>query len=97
MDELTKELQTFLVRMRYQPESVSHTITHNMEHLVRLLDADDEEAVLHYFGILGYEQLSLNEIAQERKLSPEDMMALVDRLLRRLAITPEWQMMKQAL
>ena len=97
MDELTKELQTFLVRMRYQPESVSPTITHNMEHLVRLLDADDEEAVLHYFGILGYEQLSLNEIAQERKLPPEDMMALIDRLLRRLAITPEWQMMKQAL
>ena len=97
MDELTKELQTFLVRMRYQPESVSLTIAHNMENIVRLLDADDEEAVLHYFGILGYEQLSLNEIAQERKLPPEDMMALIDRLLRRLAITPEWQMMKQAL
>ena len=93
MDELTKELQSFLVRLHYQPEGVSH----QMEHLVCLLEPEDEEALLHYFGILGHEQLSLAEIAHENSLEPEAMMERIDNSLRRLAVTPEWQMMKQAM
>ncbi|MBR1463586.1 MAG: hypothetical protein IJ604_09480 [Prevotella sp.] len=94
MDTLTKELQAFLVMMHYQPDRISHQMEHYMEHLLHLLPPDDEEAVLHYFGILGHEQLSLNELAQERSLSPEDMMQQIDQHLRRLAVTPEWQMLK---
>lgn len=97
MDELTKELQSFLVRLHYQPEGVSHQMEHYLEHLVCLLEPEDEEALLHYFGILGHEQLSLAEIAHKNSLGPEAMMERIDNSLRRLAVTPEWQMMKQAM
>ena len=97
MDELTKELQSFLVRLHYQPEGVSHQMEHYLEHLVCLLEPEDEEALLHYFGILGHEQLSLAEIAHENSLEPEAMMERIDNSRRRLAVTPEWQMMKQAM
>lgn len=95
MDELIKELQTFLVRLHYEPECISHKVVHYMEHLTHLLSVQDEESLLHYFGILGHEQKSLDELAQERQLSPEDMIAQIDKCLRKLAITPEWQMIKQ--
>ena len=95
MDELTRELQTFLVQLHYHPDGVSHQVEHYIEHLARLLPVDDEETVLHYFGILGHEQLSLGELARERRLAPEQMMQRIDECLRRLAVTPEWQMIKQ--
>lgn len=94
MDRLTKELQAFLVKMHYEPEAISHQMEHYMEHLFHLLPPDEEEAVLHYFGVLGHEQQSLNELACVYNLSPEDMMQQIDSHLRRLAVTPEWQMMK---
>ena len=74
MDTLTKELQTFLVRLSYQPETVSHQTEHYLEHLFHLLPADEEEAVLHYFGVLGHRQEPLAQLARERNLSSEAMM-----------------------
>ena len=94
MDALTKELQSFLVRLSYDPDLVSHQTEHYLEHLFHLLPVDDEEAVLHYFGVLGHEQTALDELAQERGLSPETMMSKIDESLRKLAVTPEWQMLK---
>lgn len=95
MDGLTKELQSFLVRMHYAPDCVSSKTAHYMEHLFRLLETDDEEAVLHYFGILGHEQKSLEEIARERVMTQEKAIELIDKCLHRLAVTPEWQIIKQ--
>ena len=97
MDEITKELQSFLVKLHYNPDSVSDKMEHYLEHLVRLLMPEEEEALLHYFGILGHEQMGLDEIARQRKLSPEVMMTHIDESLRKLAITPEWQMMRSVL
>ncbi|MGN1375857.1 MAG: hypothetical protein ACI4V5_04800 [Prevotella sp.] len=95
MDRLTKELQSFLVTMRMYPQSISHQVAHNIEHLFHLLSADNENDVLHYFGILGYEQLSLSEIASLRGISEENMIQIIDKCLRQLAITPEWQIIRQ--
>lgn len=97
MDEITKELQSFLVRLHYNPDSVSDKMEHYLEHLIRLLMPNEEEALLHYFGILEHEQYSLDEIARQQKLSPEVMMTKIDESLRKLAITPEWQMMRSAI
>lgn len=96
MDEITKELRSFLVKMRYEPESVSDKMAHYLEHLFHLLEVDDEEAVLSYFGILGREQKSLKDIAKEKRVTPQEAIDTIDACLRRLAITPEWQMLKKA-
>jgi len=95
MDGLTKELQSFLVKMRYTPECADDKVEHYMEHLFHLLETDDEEAVLHYFGILGHEQKSLAEIAKERGMTQEKAMERIDTCLHRIAVTPEWQIIKQ--
>ena len=39
--------------------------------------------------------MSLDEIAHSRGMSAEDRMAAIDRCIRRIAVTPEWQMIKQ--
>lgn len=93
MDKTEKELQSFLVLMGYT-SAVPHDIEHRMEHLLHLLDSEDEDAVISYYGIFGRDRLSLDEIARRRGLSPEDMMARIDSCIRRIAVSPEWQMMR---
>lgn len=95
MDELTKELQTFLVRISYDPETISHETTHYMEHIMHLLPLNEEEEVLHYFGILGHRRISLAELAKERGMEQEALLERIDRNLRKLAVTPEWQIIRQ--
>ena len=97
MDALTCSLHSFLVRVGLNPTSLSPQMEHYLEHLLYLLPPEEEEAVTHYYGLFGSERKSLQEIAKELKLSQEDTMERIDQCVRRLAVTPEWQMMKQTL
>ncbi len=97
MDALSASLNTFLVRLGMNPETVHHETVHYMEHLLRLLGAADEQALTDYYGLFGAQRRSLGEIAQSRSLSPEDMMALIDNCVRRLAVTPEWQVIREGM
>ena len=78
--------------MAYQ--GAPHEQEHQMEHLLALLDPDDEELILHYYGLFGHERRSLDALADERHEQPDATLAAVSRLLRRIAVTPEWQMIK---
>ncbi len=97
MEAITKDFQQFLLQLRYSPDSVSHTMQHYCEHLLHLLSVDDERLLCRYFGIFGHAQESLGTMAKERSEVPEACMEHIDSLLHRLAITPEWQLMQQAL
>ena len=77
--------------------SLSPQMEHYLEHLLYLLPPEEEEAVTHYYGLFGSERKSLQEIAAELELSQEDTMERIDQCVRKLAVTPEWQMMKQIL
>ena len=92
---LSRELHSFLVRIGMDPKSITPQMEHYLEHLLYLLPPEEEEAVTHYYGLFGCERKSLMEIAKELKLSQEDAMAKIDQCVRRLAVTPEWQMIKQ--
>lgn len=92
-----KSISRFLVRLGYFPNEVSEQMEHYMMHLLHLLTIEDEDALISYFGLFGHERLSLDEIAESRKISPEDMMEVIDKCLRKLEVTPEWQMMKQTI
>jgi len=92
-----KSISQFLVRLGYSPNEVSGQTAHYTMHLLHLLTVEDEEALISYFGLFGHDRLSLDEIAERREMSPEDMMAVIDKCLRKLEITPEWQMMKQTI
>ena len=95
MDELTRSLHSFLVRIGLNPMSISPRTEHYLEHLLYLLPPEDEEAVTHYYGLFGSERKSLQEIAKELGLSQEAAMERIDNCIRKLAITPEWQMIRQ--
>ena len=97
MDSLTRQLHSFLVRVGLNPTSLSPQMEHYLEHLLYLLPPEDEKAVTYYYGLFGAERKSLQEIAAELELSQEDAMERIDQCVRKLAVTPEWQMMKQIL
>jgi len=90
-DSLTKELERLLVRWHYEPTLLPHQLEHYIEHVFSLLPDADREAVLSYYGVLGREQLSLHEIAAAHSLPDEEMLSRIDRSVRRIAVTPEWQ------
>ena len=96
-DNLTKELHSYLVRIGINPISVTPQMEHYLEHLLYLLPPEEEEAVTHYYGLFGCERKSLQEIAKELKMSQEDAMTRIDQCVRKLAVTPEWQMLKQTI
>ena len=95
MDRLTRQLHSFLVRVGLEPTSLSPQMEHYLEHLLYLLLPEEEEAVTHYYGLFGCERKSLQEISRELEMSQEDAMERIDQCVRKLAVTPEWQMLKQ--
>jgi DNA-directed RNA polymerase sigma subunit (sigma70/sigma32) len=95
MDNITRELHSFLVRVGLNPTSLSHQMEHYLEHLLFLLPPEEEKAVTQYYGLFGTDRKSLKEIASEWQVSQEDAMERIDRCVRKLAVTPEWQMLKQ--
>ena len=97
MDSLTRSLHSFLVRVGLNPTSLSPQMEHYLEHLLYLLPPEEEEAVTHYYGLFGAQRLSLQEIAKILELSQEDAMERIDQCVRKLAVTPEWQMLNQIL
>ena len=97
MDSLTRSLHSFLVRVGLNPMSLSPQMEHYLEHLLYLLPPEEEEAVTHYYGLFGAQRLSLQEIAKELESSQEDAMERIDQCVRKLAVTPEWQMLNQIL
>ena len=97
MDSLTRSLHSFLVRVGLNPTSLSPQMEHYLEHLLYLLPPEEEEAVTHYYGLFGAQRLSLQEIAKELESSQEDAMERIDQCVRKLAVTPEWQMLNHIL
>ena len=94
-DNLSRELHSYLVRIGLNPASLSPQMEHYLEHLLYLLPPEEEEAVTHYYGLFGAERKSLQEIAKVLELSEENAMERIDQCIRKLAVTPEWQMIKQ--
>ena len=95
MDALSQSLHSYLVKLAY--EGATHEQEHQMEHLLALLFPEDEQAVVSYYGLFDEPRLSLDEIARMRGETPEETMAAIDRCIRKIAVTPEWQTVKDNL
>ena len=97
MDNLSRSLHSFLVRIGISPTSITPQMEHYVEHLLYLLPPEEEEAVSHYYGLFGCERKSLQEIAKELDSSQEETMERIDNCIRKLAVTPEWQMLQKTI
>ena len=97
MDNLSRSLHSFLVRIGISPTSITPQMEHYVEHLLYLLPPEEEVAVTHYYGLFGCERRSLKEIAHELDVAQEEAMERIDNCIRKLAVTPEWQMLQQTI
>lgn len=95
MDTLSKELQDFLIRLGKDPHCVSEKIEHYIEHIMHLIYADDEAVIQEYYGLFGSEVKPIEDIAKEHNVSTETMRKIIEANVRRMAVSPEWQMVKQ--
>lgn len=95
MDALSSELHSFLIRLGKEPNCVSEKVEHYIKHLLRLLYPDEEQVLIELYGLFGTPVSTLETLAHERNLSPEQLRQAVEACLRKIAVTPEWQMIKQ--
>ncbi|CCY84227.1 putative uncharacterized protein [Prevotella sp. CAG:1185] len=95
MDALSQELQDFLIRLGKEPNCVSEKIEHYVKHIMHLIYADDETMLQQYYGLFGNDVKPLEDIAKEHSVSTETMRKIIEANVRRMAVSPEWQMVKQ--
>ena len=97
MDKLSDELNRFLVNLGKAPERIDKKTTHHMEHIISLLTTENETVLKEYYGLFGVKRYTTEEIARIHGLSPEDVENIIKNGVRKLAVTPEWQMVKQTI
>lgn len=95
MDTLSNELHGFLIRLGQRPDSVSEKMEHYVKHLLRLLYPDEERVLTEYYGLFGCDVKKLEDLAHERGLTCEQIAVVIKSSLRKIAVSPEWQMIKQ--
>lgn len=95
MDALSSELQDFLIRLGREPNCVSGKVEHYIHHLLQLLYPDDEQLLKEYYGLFGTPVRRLEDLARGRGVSTDRLTQVIENSLRKIAVSPEWQMLKQ--
>lgn len=95
MDNVSRSLSDFLISLHQHPDSVSEKMAHYVKHILFLLPLEDERIIFSYYGIFGQPMVSLSMLASQYGIDISGMQARIDQNLHHLAITPEWQMMRQ--
>lgn len=94
MDAYSEELDAYLRRLSQDEHCVSHRMEHYTEHLLHLLNPRDEELLYDCYGLFGHHRKPVDLLALENKTTPDIIRKVIETLLRRLAMSPEWQMMR---
>lgn len=95
MDILSNELQDFLLKLGRNPQCVSEKVEHYVKHILHLLTVNDETLLIQYYGLFGNKKIPLEELVHRYGISAEALSSTIEICLRKLAVTPEWQMVKQ--
>ena len=89
MDALSNRLAAFLRLMRSSALLITDGDRANMDVLLTMLGALDKDIVESYFGLRNQAPQSVEQLAAKHHISVD----IIDTDLRRIAISPEWQMM----
>lgn len=95
MDAYTEQVHNYLKLMKESVLLVSEGDRANTDILITMLGALDKEIICEFYGLFGMPQKTLAHIAGKHHVRPEVIAEIVEKDLRKIAITPEWQMMKQ--
>ncbi|SES74018.1 hypothetical protein [Prevotella sp. kh1p2] len=94
MDALSKELNDYLVHMGKAAHITDRKMADYMSRILQLLPPADEELLKEHYGLFGTTAVPLEEMARRRGTTPEAVSTQIAACLRRVAVTPEWQMIK---
>ena len=94
MDNISKELHIFLINLGDNPKLVSHQVEHYVEHLLHLLTTLHDQRLISFYGLFGNTRLTLRQLAEALDETDAQTAEKMACDLRRLSITPEWQMLK---
>ncbi len=95
MTSISQPLEDFLTLISKRSMLVSESDKANVDVLLTMLGEVDKDIILSRFGIFGMQVKPLQAIAEKYGLSIEQMADIIRKDLRRISITPEWQMMTQ--
>ncbi|MDD6542519.1 MAG: hypothetical protein PUF32_09485 [Prevotella sp.] len=94
MDALSSELQRFLIHMGKASHLIDPKTEGYVRSLLKLLTVADEQVLTQYYGLFGSQVQSLDSLAAHYGVTAEVMQQVIETCLRKLAVTPEWQMIK---
>ncbi|WP_276911597.1 RNA polymerase subunit sigma [Hallella colorans] len=94
MDTYAKQVSDYLSLMTDTTLLVSEHDKANMDILITMLGEVDKDIICAYFGIFGKPKQTPDDIAAKYKITPQDILTIIEKDLRKIAITPEWQMMR---
>lgn len=97
MDVLSQELEHYLIAYGKNEKLVSKKMKNYTEHLLHLQNYKDEMFMADVYGLYGHTRKSIDQLAFENHTSPENIASAIEFLLRRLSVTPEWQMMRSVI
>lgn len=93
MDKYAKQLNDYLELMSRSTLLVDEGDRRNMKVLLTMLGPIDEQIIEARYGLFGQERMPIDDIARRYRLTAENLVDVIEKDLRRLAITPEWQML----
>lgn len=95
MDTLSSELDAYLTRMGKLHLLHDKKMEGYVRNLLFLLPPGDETILAQYYGILGHAKIPADDLARQHNMTLPGLQQLIERDIRQIAITPEWQMIKR--
>lgn len=94
MDDLSKELQDYLIRLGKDEKSVGEKLAGYTRQLINMLYSSDARILEECYGLFGNEPQSLDQLSARYKTTPDIMEKGIEACLRKIAVSPEWQQIK---
>ena len=95
MDKITQPLERYLQLAHQSALLVSQADRANLNVLLTMLGPIDKDIIDAYYGLFGTPQASEDQLAAKYRITVEAIREIIVKDLRRLSITPEWQMIKK--
>lgn len=97
MDKISQPLHNYLKLAHQSALLVSQADKANLNVLLTMLGTLDKDIIDAYYGLFATPQVPITQLAAKYKATAETIQEIVDRDVRKLSITPEWQMMLRQL
>ncbi len=91
MSTLIKPLHELLLLMSHSRLLVTEHLVANIDILITMLGDTDRDIICTHYGLFGHERKPLSAQAEKYRLTAETLEQIIEKDLRKIAITPDWQ------